>query len=60
MAFEVEEIIGMFTLVVSVVLVFVYTSTLTIICRGVRYTKVIIITVLLLISNLVLTLLPLL
>ena len=60
MAFEVEEIIGMFTLVVSVVLVFVYTSTLTIICRGVRYTKVIIITVLLLISNLVFTLLPLL
>jgi len=60
MAFEVEEIVGMFTLVVSVVLVFVYTCTLTIICRGVRYTKVIIITVLLLISNLVLTLLPLL
>lgn len=60
MAFEVETIVGLFTLFVSVVLVFILTCTLTIIFRGVRHTKVIIITVLLLMSNLALIFVPLL
>lgn len=46
------EIVGIFSVVVSVVLVLVFTGTLVAICKGVRRYKIILMTGLLLTSNL--------
>jgi len=46
------EIVGIFSVVVSVVLVLIFTGTLFVICKGIRRYKIILMTGLLLTSNL--------
>ena len=55
---KILDVISLLTVIVSLVLVIMYTGTLVAICKGVRHYKVVIMTVLLLMSNLMGLLVP--